>query len=279
MMKVWLATETIRKDAKNEFGGYDYADLVGTLEAIKPLLTEHDLFPQQSYDGTREEVVTRIWHAPTGEWMESRIRLLLPGEKEKGKSRQQSWSGCYTMARRYGLWSVCALVADDGLDDDARQHEPEKRQPPKTQARAQTKTTTKKDPPARKEAAKPATKKEAVEPVDNENRLKAATWLNERMEELRAATTPFELEVVFTQHEKAFERLKKYTDLHTAWLEDLFEALARLAGESDDPDVFELLLETAEQSIHQLRVFSPSHMSRFSKLRPVPAEDGELEDA
>jgi len=93
----------------------DYVTLSDLLDVALPVLNDQDLVLVQApqvRDG-EDVLVTRIIHAPTGEWEESATRLYM------SKTDSQAQGSAITYARRYALMSMLALVGEDDDDGNA----------------------------------------------------------------------------------------------------------------------------------------------------------------
>jgi hypothetical protein len=109
------AIGTVAKDSKNPHFNSRYAALPEVMDAVKPILNEHDLILMQGCDGTSEKGITlstRIQHI-SGEFFED--ALFVPASKLD----PQGFGSAMTYARRYGIQSMTGLVADDDDDGNA----------------------------------------------------------------------------------------------------------------------------------------------------------------
>ena len=101
--------------------GYSYSDLPAIFKVINPLLAKHGLGFTQMLDTKEGEnyLITIIFHAETGETLESKIAI--PSVSLKGQNDYQAFgSGC-TYFRRYALASCLALVTDKDTDASGEQ--------------------------------------------------------------------------------------------------------------------------------------------------------------
>ena len=100
------------KDSNNPFFNSKYADVNQTIEALKSVLLNNDVWFMQFPHSTENSVgvVTRVIHS-SGEFMEHEFVLPL------AKRDPQSAGSAITYARRYALVSIFGLQA---VDDDAQ---------------------------------------------------------------------------------------------------------------------------------------------------------------
>ncbi len=103
-------TAKVRSDKGNY--EYDYADLPGVLQHVRPVLAKHGLalMHDVKQDGGRITVSTWLLHA-SGDNTPP-VVLTTPGGP-----RVQDLGGTITYLRRYGITTVCGIAAD--ADDDA----------------------------------------------------------------------------------------------------------------------------------------------------------------
>jgi hypothetical protein len=100
------------KDSNNPFFNSKYADVNQTIEALKSVLLNNDVWFMQFPHSTENSVgvVTRVIHS-SGEFMEHEYVLPL------AKRDPQAAGSAITYARRYALVSIFGLQA---VDDDAQ---------------------------------------------------------------------------------------------------------------------------------------------------------------
>jgi len=103
-------------DVKMTAGGkytFTYATLDAIMDMIRPALAANGLAVIHSLDKDDQGTVceTRLLHS-SGQWISTWVPVLV-GES----ANAQGWGGAITYARRYGLCSLLAIVADE--DDDA----------------------------------------------------------------------------------------------------------------------------------------------------------------
>lgn len=107
---------TVSKDARNPHFGNKYISLDKLVPQVLPLLNEQGLVLTQmpssvfTEGGHMPALTTRLTHAPSGEFIESTLPLMLD------KNNSQGVGSAITYARRYMLLSFLGLVADE--DDD-----------------------------------------------------------------------------------------------------------------------------------------------------------------
>jgi len=127
LVDVQAALEPVKKDTENPYFRSRYADLASIIEAIRPVLAEHQIavlqFPgasvplgtvrQTNSDGVVEEVpigaigmTTMLLHN-SGQFMCASLSMpfLLKGAQAAGSA--------ITYARRYGLQSILGIAAED----------------------------------------------------------------------------------------------------------------------------------------------------------------------
>jgi len=99
----------IKLDSEVSFGQtkFKYASLGNILEQIRPVMEKCKLTHVQLLNGL--EVITRIIHSETGDFIES--RLLIEANKDP-----KNQGAAITYARRYSLVSALGIVADDDKD-------------------------------------------------------------------------------------------------------------------------------------------------------------------
>ena len=104
-----------KKNAKNEFHGNRYADLGQVLECVAGPLAANGLVLTQTVDALGEAcdvLTTTLWHAATGECIESRITL------RPEKNTPQGLASAITYARRYAIKALFGMV---DVDDDGNE--------------------------------------------------------------------------------------------------------------------------------------------------------------
>lgn len=117
---VQQGAEYVKKGAKGQVGTrqYDYANLLGTWEAIKDLLNQAQLVVIQS-PTTGANLVgnffqTTIYHTISGEYITEIMQMVIQREDP------QAIGAAITYYRRYMVTSMLGLIPDD--DNDAQQH-------------------------------------------------------------------------------------------------------------------------------------------------------------
>lgn len=107
--------------------GYSYSDLPAIFKVINPLLAKHGLGFTQMLD-TKENtdyIVTIIFHAETGENLESKIAI--PHVQLKGQNDYQAFGSGVTYYRRYAISAALALVTDKDTDASGEQVKTDKK--------------------------------------------------------------------------------------------------------------------------------------------------------
>lgn len=110
LAKAYGAMKAATKDATNPHFNSRYADIAAVDEAIRPALTENQVFVLQTVSRSESLgliVVTRLMHA-TGQWIESDCIYVEPA-----KATSQQHGSAQTYARRYGLMMAVGLPVDD----------------------------------------------------------------------------------------------------------------------------------------------------------------------
>jgi hypothetical protein len=110
----------IMKEATGQVGKdrpYKYADLNAILEATVPALLVNGIAILQAIDAESSSLITRIQHAPSGEWVEAAYPLKLD-------LRPQELGSLITYARRYSLLGLLCVAAEDDDGADAAKGKP-----------------------------------------------------------------------------------------------------------------------------------------------------------
>ena len=116
----------VPKDSTNPFFKSKYFDINGLLDVVEPILHKHGLVVIQPIQGGN--VITKVVHAATGEYIESSLELSKSTDPQKHGSE-------ITYYRRYTLQSLLAMQADDD-DGNAASGRNKPAQQPKPQALA-----------------------------------------------------------------------------------------------------------------------------------------------
>lgn len=102
------------KNAANPHFKNRYADLGEVIECAEEALVKHKLLVTETLetaDGGVQLLRTRVWHTPSGEWLDSVVRLLV------GKMEMQPLGSAITYARRYARKALFGMV---DVDDDGK---------------------------------------------------------------------------------------------------------------------------------------------------------------
>lgn len=102
------------KNASNPHFKNKYADLGEVIECAEESLVKHKLLVTETLevaDGGVQILRTRVWHTPSGEWMDSVVRLMV------GKMEMQPLGSAITYARRYARKALFGMV---DVDDDGK---------------------------------------------------------------------------------------------------------------------------------------------------------------
>jgi len=115
-------------DATNPFLKSKYASLGSVIEAAKPVMAKNGLSVTQPVmgDGETISVDTILMHT-SGEWIES--VMILPLNKESGKSQAQAAGSVITYLRRYSLAAILGMYSDDDTDGNQPQGKQEQKKP------------------------------------------------------------------------------------------------------------------------------------------------------
>lgn len=128
LLKAQQSFETATKGADNPFFKSKYADLPEVWRVAKGPLGANGLAivqsPESDVNGAIE-IETMLVHAPSGEWIKSRLRM------KPVKDDPQGVGSCITYARRYALSALIGIVADEDDDGNAASHAA----PPKAEAK------------------------------------------------------------------------------------------------------------------------------------------------
>jgi hypothetical protein len=110
------------KNASNPHFKNKYADLAQVIECAESALAKHKLIVTETLellDGGGQALRTRVWHTPSGEWLDSVVRLLVE------KMQMQPLGSAITYARRYARKSLFGMVDVD--DDGQKASKPSKK--------------------------------------------------------------------------------------------------------------------------------------------------------
>lgn len=129
------------KNKRNSFGGYDYRDLSGILEAVKPLLKKYKCAIMISDDVVTKEDRTYIEATATIVDCEDGTMCQCKGyareqDSKKGMDDAQLTGACSSYARKYACNGLLAI--DDSHDLDAMDNTKEK---PKRRSRRTSRIT------------------------------------------------------------------------------------------------------------------------------------------
>ena len=114
MLLVQESLKPAAKDAHNNFTQSTYATLGSVMGTCHSALLDNDLwltqYPVPASAG-HLGLVTKIVHAPSGQWQASLLTMPLP------KNDPQGYGSAITYARRYGISALVGIVTEQ--DDDA----------------------------------------------------------------------------------------------------------------------------------------------------------------
>lgn len=110
--KVQVEMKPAAFDMTNPHYGKPYASLTSVYAASKALMDKYDLSVLQFVEtiGNEQWVETHISHSASGEWLSSRMKLIL------SKQDMQGMGGAITYARRYTYSVLVGVVSEE--DDD-----------------------------------------------------------------------------------------------------------------------------------------------------------------
>lgn len=129
-VKLMLARTEIKsgKDARNNFGGYDFRNAETMLANIKPVLARHGLTVDFSDDivqiGDRYYVktTTTVYDTESGE-KHSTTQFAREAAEKKGMDAAQVTGAAMTYAHKYGLMGLLS-ISDPKMDPDAHDNRP-----------------------------------------------------------------------------------------------------------------------------------------------------------
>jgi len=109
LVRALAKIEGAAKDKVNPHFKSKYADIASVIEAIKPVLAEHDLgFTQHSQPSEAGVIVETVLHHASGETL-SMGSLYVPANKNDA----QGFGSALTYARRYALMTAFGVPAED----------------------------------------------------------------------------------------------------------------------------------------------------------------------
>lgn len=113
LLEVQKELKPIEKKSENPYFHSKYADIVDVATYLYPILHRHGLGVTQLPSRFNEvpTLKTVLFHADSGELIESEMPLILP------KNDPQAQGSAITYARRYALMGLTGLVAKDEDDD------------------------------------------------------------------------------------------------------------------------------------------------------------------
>lgn len=136
------------KNKHNNFGGYDYRDLSGILEAVKPLLKKYKCAIMISdgvvvkEDRIYIEAVAILVDCEDGTMCQCK-GYAREQDSKKGMDDAQLTGACSSYARKYACNGLFAI--DDSYDLDAMDSTNEKKQQPKSRRSRRTNRITKEE--------------------------------------------------------------------------------------------------------------------------------------
>lgn len=132
------------KNKRNNFGGYQYRDLSGILEAVKPLLKKYKCAIMISDDVVIKEDRTYIEATATIVDCEDGTMCQCKGyareqDSKKGMDEAQLTGACSSYARKYACNGLLAI--DDSQDLDAMNNTKEEEKPKPRRSRRTSRIT------------------------------------------------------------------------------------------------------------------------------------------
>lgn len=132
------------KNKRNNFGGYQYRDLSGILEAVKPLLKKYKCAIMISDDVVTKEDRTYIEATATIVDCEDGTMCQCKGyareqDTKKGMDEAQLTGACSSYARKYACNGLLAI--DDSQDLDAMDNTKEEAKPKPRRSRRTSRIT------------------------------------------------------------------------------------------------------------------------------------------
>lgn len=132
------------KNKRNNFGGYQYRDLSGILEAVKPLLKKYKCAIMISDDVVTKEDRTYIEATVTIVDCEDGTMCQCKGyareqDRKKGMDDAQVTGACSSYARKYACNGLLAI--DDSQDLDSLSNTKEGEEKPKRRSRRTSRIT------------------------------------------------------------------------------------------------------------------------------------------
>lgn len=130
------------KNKRNSFGGYDYRDMSGILEALKPYLDKYKCLLVLSDDVVTKEERTYIVATATLIDTEDGTQISCNGyareqDSKKGMDDAQLTGACSSYARKYACNGLFAI--DDSRDLDSMDNTKEEEKPKRRSRRRITK--------------------------------------------------------------------------------------------------------------------------------------------
>lgn len=140
------------KNKRNTFGGYQYRDLSGILEAVKPLLKKYKCVLMISDNVVTKDDRTYIESTVTIIDCEDGTMCACKGYareqySKKGMDDAQLTGACSSYARKYACNGLFAIDDSCDLDsmDNTKEEEEEEEEKPKTRRSRRSRTITKED--------------------------------------------------------------------------------------------------------------------------------------
>jgi len=104
----------IKSNRKNNYYKNYYSDLDNIMFHVRPILSRHGLsLTQRTFimpDGSTV-LKTRLWHS-SGQWIESRTRLILPRDDLK------TYISIFNMMKKQQVISILNVTLEDDVEDD-----------------------------------------------------------------------------------------------------------------------------------------------------------------
>ena len=133
LFKALSSMDNVQREKKNEFFKSKYVPLDALLSAVRPVLSEAQLFLIQSpaFEEDKVSVETRVVHAESGQWIS--VTLTTPFAVGKGSTPTQAVGSAVSYLRRYGLFSLLGIAETDDDGNGSKVGKPDKKITPAEQ--------------------------------------------------------------------------------------------------------------------------------------------------
>jgi|14_taG_2_1085336.scaffolds.fasta_scaffold09630_3 hypothetical protein len=109
-----------KKTSTAQYG--DFADLVSTIDAVKPVFNKHGLVLVQSTGGVVRDghqvatITTRVMHPASGQWIADTVEELIEPNGRNSMSQMMGIADSYH--RRYQLYAIACVQGEHEDDGD-----------------------------------------------------------------------------------------------------------------------------------------------------------------